>query len=719
MEDSVSQIEDSDRDAARRNVMFGLLLTAAAYLAYANSFAGVFLLDDYACIVDNAALRSLKATWQASRDEIPGGLRRRDVGRWTFALNYAAGGIEPYGYHWVNLAIHIAAGLLLFGIVRRTLDLPRSPEYLRESSGVLAFVVALFWLLHPLQTESVTYIVQRIESLMGLFFLACLYFVIRAADCGPDASVRRRGFGALAVVSLALGLWTKEVMFVAPFVVACYDYVFLSRSLRKSLADRGALYISFAVLLVIYFASTLKRVPVSATNSGRPTSWEYLRSQPGVLLHYLKLTFWPDDLCLDYGWPIATDPLEIYGKGAVILVLLSIGAWLLWKRSWVGFLIIAFFLILAPTSTIVPLHLAFEHRMYLPLACIVALVVIAAFVAIHRLAGARTSLAAVLILPMTLAVAWALGAATYQRNLDYLSAERMWQDVVDKRPRNPRGLVNLGRAKALANDKAKAIEMFETAMRVKPTYSPAPYNYGAWLSDRWNEPEKAIPLLQKSIEIRPRESDYHFALGNALRQAKRTEEAPDAYRKALELNDANHDARDNLAMALRELGRYEEAESTLKEAVARNPDPWLTHMELARVCVATGRPSEALRHFDAAMRSRPDQPLLGGELAWLLATHPDEAVRDGQRAVRLAIAARDSAPDLHLVWDALAAAQAEVGEFNEAVKSAEQALSLVGTADEISADEMSDEIIARIELYRSAQPFRDVAAEEEQSGTEK
>lgn len=215
-----------------RRLAFAVLLVAAGLLAYENSMSGVFAFDDIPCIVNNESLRSLGDTWTAGPDEIPGGLNRRVVGRWTFALNFAAGGLDVWGYHLVNIVIHVAAALLLMGIVRRVLLLPRMPDSLREQAAVLAFCSALLWLVHPIQTESVTYIVQRLESMMGMFFLASIYAILRSSENRPVI------WQTLAVIAGWLCIGTKEVGLMLPLVALLFDRVFLAGSWKDVVLRR-------------------------------------------------------------------------------------------------------------------------------------------------------------------------------------------------------------------------------------------------------------------------------------------------------------------------------------------------------------------------------------------------------------------------------------------------------------------------------------------------
>ena len=213
-----------------------VLVIAAGLFAYHDSFTGAFVFDDVPSIPENATIRHLWPIWQCLSP--PHGDRVTVEGRplinLSLALNYALGGYNVWGYHALNLTVHILAGLTLLGIVRRTLLQPALRERFGTAANELALVVALLWTLHPLQTESVTYIIQRAESIVGLFYLLTVYCFIRAVD-----SPQCRLWYSLSVAACALGMASKEVMVSAPVMVLLYDRAFLSGSLRPRTASRG------------------------------------------------------------------------------------------------------------------------------------------------------------------------------------------------------------------------------------------------------------------------------------------------------------------------------------------------------------------------------------------------------------------------------------------------------------------------------------------------
>jgi tetratricopeptide (TPR) repeat protein len=706
-----SQDADIETPPIRR-FAFAVLLVAAGLLAYENSMSGVFTLDDIPCIVNNESLRSLDATWNAGPDDIPGGLNRRVVGRWTFALNFAAGGLNVWGYHLVNIVIHITAALLLMGIVRRVLLLPRIPSALREQAALLAFCAALLWLVHPIQTESVTYIVQRLESLMGMFFLASLYALLRSRDS------RTVFWQSLAVITGGLCIGTKEVGLMLPLVALLFDRVFLGSSWSEVLSKRGIVHALLLTAMVGYLLIGIGSMPLRVENQvkideavQRATSWEFLRTQPGVLLHYLKITFWPKSLCLELNWPIAHDPLEIYGKGALIVATLIGGFALLRSRPVVGFLIVTFFLILAPSSTIVPLFIAFEHRMYLSLGCVAIGVVFAVFWFGQRLsqrfgleASARSG--AICVLLVCVPAAMALTFLTRQHNETYRDSIAVWQNVVRVAPHNVRAHMNLGVYLGKAGRYDEAESHFRYALDHKPTYHACWYNLGQHQHRDQKSPQDAVASFRKAVELNPGKDIYHFALASALADSGDTAAAEASYRRTLEINSDHYEPHHNLGRLLRKEGRLAEAEQLLKRAIELSPVSWRTQCQLAKLRINQGNSEGAKQHYEDAFECFEDEPpwVLNQQLAWLLATSPDDTVRDGERAVKLAQLAVDAQTSQPICWDTLGVAQAEIGLFDDAIESTSKAAALPESST--STTHSLAAINQRIDLFRQGRKYR-------------
>jgi len=585
-------------------------LVLAVILAYANSVAGVFVFDDVPAIVENPTLRApgdVVGLLAPPGDEA-GTVGGRPVVNLSLAVNYAIGGVQPRGYHLVNIAIHAASALLLFGLIRRTLDRLRPSSQSRS----IAFVAALLWAVHPLQTEAVTYVVQRAESLMGLFYLLTLYSFVRytepdgagAAPVGPAAG--RRRWAVAAVLACLLGMATKEAMVSAPLVVLLYDRTFVAGSFGRAWRRRRKLYLAMAatwVLLAVLIASTHGRGG-SAGFGGPAGVWPYALTQCRALVHYLGLAFWPDRLVFDYGTALVHNLGEVRPQALLLVLLFAASAWALIRHPRMGFPVVSFFALLAPSSSLIPIATEpmAEHRMYLPLAAVSAVVAIAVFAALARLAprAARIGFCA-----LGIAAALVLGAATVRRNRDYRSELALWADTVAKMPRNPRAHNNLAQAALAAGDAAQAAAEFAAALQADPDYAPAHYNLGAMLLDS-GRPQEAIPHLEKALAAPRHQAELRLLLGEAFERTGKYAPAADYFRAALRLAPGDSEAAFGLGNNLAAQGRYAEAVGAFRLAVAGAPERAQIRNNLANALLFSGNAEQAVVEYREAVKRDPD-----------------------------------------------------------------------------------------------------------------
>src|SRR5215475_2904731 len=330
------------------------LLLAVAVATYWNALDAPFVWDDDIAITTNSSIHDITTSLNPPIETPVSG---RPVVNLSLALNYAFDGLNPFGYHGLNLGIHVACALLLFGVVRRTLRRESAASGIGSPDGV-ALAAALVWMVHPLLSETIDYTTQRSESLMGLFFLLTLYAAIRAREPRKrrDRREKRAPTGsatwtAVAIVSCAAGMATKESMAVAPLVVLLYDVVFEFDSFAEALSARRVLYaglaltwLELAVLMRLWPRST-----VGGTGVGPVT---YALNQAQMIVRYLSLAFWPRALVLDYGVPQPRHFADVVPQLVVIGVLLTLTVVALFRWPAVGFLAAMFFLTLAPTSSV-------------------------------------------------------------------------------------------------------------------------------------------------------------------------------------------------------------------------------------------------------------------------------------------------------------------------------------------------------------------------------
>ena len=348
------------------------VLALVCAIVYANSFFGVFVFDEYSSITSNEGIKHFwPPDWLTKYPNVS-----RPVISFTLMLNYTLGGSRYFWYHFFNLAIHLAATLTLYGVLWRTFARLRNDFAVYAQP--LAFAIALLWSVHPLQTGAVTYIIQRYESVMGLFFLLTIYCVNRAAT-GQRAML----WSGLAVLNCALGMGSKEVMVSAPLLALLYDRAFLSGSFKGALRARPILYMGLFYTLGILAICVFASAGTSASagfNNAKVTAWHYFLTQCEVIPYYLRLVFWPNVLVVDHEWTFVTSVKQVWLPMTMLSIAgISTFIGIVLNRRW-AFLGAWFFMILAPSSSFMPINDAvFEHRMYLPLAAVLTAVVLSLF----------------------------------------------------------------------------------------------------------------------------------------------------------------------------------------------------------------------------------------------------------------------------------------------------------------------------------------------------
>jgi tetratricopeptide (TPR) repeat protein len=593
-----------------------VLVVLAVLVAYSGIFTTPFLFDDTA-ILESDALHALD--WRT----VVG--TTRPLVQLTFALNWAAGGDAVVGYHVVNLLVHALASLVLYGIAVRSLRNPNT-----------ALVIALVWALHPLQTESVTYVIQRAESLMGLWYLLTLYCVIRGATAAPPS----RGWYGAAVAACALGMLSKPGMLTAPLVVLLYDRAFLSGSVAGAWRTRRALHLALAStwsILAILLAGQEHESAATAGFAMRDVSLaEFARSQPGVILRYLLLVVWPHGLVLDYGWRPAEGLAEIALPALVLAAGFGAALFAFRRRPRLAFLVLAFLLTLLPSSSVIPIRdLAFEHRMYLPLAPLVALLVVAVEALIARLDLGPAPARRLATVAAAVAVT-TLGALTILRNLDYRSAIAMWTDVTTKRPENSRAFANLAQAYMDEQRADEAILAARTALRLDPTNADAHVHLGHALVARGDQ-RGAEAAYADAVRLRPAHAEAHNNWGVLLAEQKRWAEAERRYAEALRLRPTYAEATNNLGVAVMELGRHDEAATLFHAALRLRPTYAEACVNLGNLFLRQQRPLDAIAQYRRALALRPDLPEVHFNLTLALASagRREEAEGHARETIRL------------------------------------------------------------------------------------
>ncbi|NJL31402.1 MAG: tetratricopeptide repeat protein [Phycisphaerales bacterium] len=639
-----------------------LLLGLPLLLIYSNSFNAPFVFDDASAIKKNPTIRQwtlVDGPLQPPRDGSP--VTARPLLNLTFAISHSLSGLEPWGYRALNLLIHALAGLTLYGLLRRILAQPAQPGYFQNTAQPLALTVALLWAVHPLATHVVTYTSQRAESLVSLLYLFSLYCLVR----GIPATRFNRIWLVAAVATCWMGTMAKEIIATLPLLALTLDSLFYADSWRDLWRRRGWVYggLFFSWVILAVFVLTGGNRAGSAGFISWQAAWDYALMQPQAVVMYLSRIVFPVGLLLDHGVIKASGWGDVVPYAIIVILLLTltgVGLWRGYKAAYAG---LWFFVILLPTSSVLPIitQTMAEHRAYLPSAGVVTLIVLAAFAlwqrslppkpvtAGHRVAvsnpvAALKNQSWLLTLPRSgvvsvLGVALVLSFLTLRHNQLYNDPIALWSDVIDHRPANSRGYNNLA----------------------------------LLLADRPDAPiEEALAVLDQAVKVDPLNYAAHSNRGNLLVRLRRFEEAIPAFQRAAELEDAvDLEAANGLSIAYSELGQWELATAQALRAIELAPTWDGAWYNLGNAYLGAGQFSKAEATYRQSIKLNENQPLVWNNLA--LALMGQDRLPDAEQ---IFLATLHRFPDYYQCWANYGQLLAKLERGREAVEAYQRALQI-------------------------------------------
>ena len=594
----------------------GLILLVAIAI-YWNGLSAPFMFDDVETITNNPQIRPPWSWQKALSPPAETAVAGRPLVNLSFAMNFASGGLDSTGYHVVNLALHVMCGWLVYGLVRRTLEIasPR-PEFLGSRPENIALAAALLWTVHPLNSEVVLYLTQRTESLMAVFYLFTLYASVRSLS-----SVRRTAWQTASVLSCLAGIGCKETIATAPVIVVLYDAIFVFGSIRKALHDRWRFYICLASTwvvvgaLVVFHGQTLS----AGFSSANTSAWMYFLNQPILLTRYLWLTVWPRSLVLYYGWPQPVTLADVWPYGVFIVGLFALTIVALVRNPRIGFLGAWFFITLAPSSSFVPIatEVGAERRMYLPLVAIAAYGVIGALAAWQYFLERqrRTPVSARPWLP-TAAVAVIvvlLGVRVVARCREYESPLTLARTVLARWPTSNANYL-VGTELAAAGQHEAAIPYLREAVQ---GYPPTRYYLGTELL-AVGRIDEGVAELERFVEIEPglvATRSARIRIGRAFEARQQWPRAIEQYRQILTKDPADAEAHGLLADALAGAQMFDEAIPHYRAYVGRYPGAASAWTGLGIALTATSQTAAAVEAFRKAADAEPSNARLRLNLA--------------------------------------------------------------------------------------------------------
>ncbi|QWR76116.1 tetratricopeptide repeat protein [Candidatus Magnetomonas plexicatena] len=618
-----------------------LIITLAAY---SNTLNVPFQLDDAGNIINNALIKDYRNfinPFAVGAGTMEYGFKSRFVGYFTLAVNYWILGANVFSYHLFNITVHLFNSILVLILVKLLLKTPYYKDLNR--SEYLPFLTAMVFALHPIQTQAVTYIVQRLTSLCALFYLAAVVFYLMARLC---TSKKRVFYYALSIISTVLAMKTKETAFTLPFMLTLIEFSFFTDNFKKKLENLSSFYLTLVIIPLTIFGGSAKTggalaESLSVVSYDEISRWDYLRTQFPVIVQYLKLLFLPIGQNLDYDFPVFKNFFDVRVMFSFLLLLgIFLFAVYLYKISkshpiakLAGFGILWFFLALSVESSVIPIaDVIFEHRLYLPSVGFFLSVLIGVLYVTTRL-NQRYFIIPAALLTITLAV------LTYQRNSVWGNSVTLWQDTALKSPGKARPHNNYGNALFANGQIEAALKEYLEAVRLKPQYYEAWYNLGkaheklknpvlaekeyveairlkpdfaeafnnlAGIYEKRGDKQLAFSYYSKAVTLKP---DFPEALNNIglmYESNRKLDIAMQHYQRALSIDPSYEATYNNLGNLYFKLRRFPDAIRHYQRAIALKPDFAEAHNNLGNCYDETGNLSDAITQYTIAVRLRPD-----------------------------------------------------------------------------------------------------------------
>ena len=588
-----------DWGAGGRLLVASGILALLVALAYANSFQADWHYDDRPNIVENPYVRITSLAPAALlRAMVQDRGQNRPFSSLSFALNYYFNGEKVRGYHFVNLVLHFFSALAGFGLLRLTFRRANLAPDRQESAALAAAAV---WAVHPIQTQAVTYIVQR-QTLMASAFMLLTLFAYAAGR--QSSGARKMLLYALAGLAFILALGSKEIALVTPLLVLLYEIYFF-QNFSFAFLRRHPLALALALLAFVAFLLGFARPAMFANLLQGYQAYPFTLSQrlltePRVLWQYLDLLIlpWPSRLSVEHDPALSTSWFSPWTTLPAILVWLSLLAGALRsarRRPLLSFALLWYLLNLSLESSFVPLDLMFEHRLYLPSLAVIAPVVAGMVFSTPRL---RATLVSLGLLVLVLLV------STQARNRVWRTDPGLWRDCVKKAPFLASSSSNLGGAYAREGQPRRAIALYHRAIQLDPQYAMAYYNLGAaW--QQLGETDQALAAYSRALERNPNLVPASYNRGNLYFRQGRFELAIADYSRAVAANPNYAWAYGNRGTAHLNLGHYQQAVADFSRSLQLNPDDAGDYLNRGNAYRRLGREDLARADFEKARELDP------------------------------------------------------------------------------------------------------------------
>ena len=657
----------------KRTLLVLVSLAGTAALLYGNILTAPFIYDDINHITRNPHIRMTALPPSGMPNLFKSPAANRPLANLTLAVNYYFHRFDVRGYHVFNLLIHICTAFLVYQITRQTLFLSHHRRF-RD----LPWLTALLWLVHPLHVQSVTYTIQRMNSLAALFCLLALTCYIRARQTQwqqPSATTRTRLLFAASVVAALAGLASKEIAASLPALILAYEWFSISQN--DSRRWQSTYYVIMALVAVVIASVALIYMEFSPWEKILTTYEKHnftlsqrLLTEPRVILYYLSLISFPhpDRLALLYDFPLST---SLFAPLTTLPALTALVAAIFWalsaarKQPLLSFAAIWFLLALVIESSVIGLALVFEHRTYLPS---VFLLIAIAWLA-RRFIKPPALAVGLLVTAIIICGFW-----TWQRNQAWTNRPGFWQDNAAKFPFIAEVRNNWGEALLDIGQTDSARSQFQQALRIDSEIPSARLNLGVIL-EKEGRTETAMAHYRQVLKAHPAHIQARFNLAMALHQAGRLETSIDHLKIIMKQDPSCSAAAYKLGLLHREAGRPRQSLLWLRRAVRLNPDDAKTYNSLGVVLREQGKSAQALELLEQGLRSAGPDPHLYNTLGLVQMdiAHYDRAAALFQRSIQQAPANRALRAT---AWNNLGLTTEKKGQIEEARQYYRRALAV-------------------------------------------
>jgi len=584
-----------------RPVLGIVLLVCLGAGLYWPSCHGPFVLDDYHSILTNRAVHSLNiaSIWNFTRT--------RFLTYLTFAANWHFFRENTFSYHLVNAGLHIATTVLVWIFVSLLLKFFGCGTSNRLDPVILCFMSSLIFLVHPVQTQAVSYIVQRATCLATFFYLLGIILFLKFRLAEKLSAGKKWGWYLVAWVVTVMAMFTKEICFTLPIMLLLTDIlIFAGRNVKERFQ------VHFPFLLTLTIIPSLFLFPRKTFNLGElgrvaePAGviapHHYLFTQLRVLVTYVRLLLLPVNQNLDYQYFLFRSFFHLpVLLSFIFLVLLTAGAFALWRRGYrlAAYGIFWFFLTLSVESSFLPISdLIFEHRLYLPMAGY-ALLVTSGYCwsrqhGLKKLAGTAFVL-----------MVFLYGTLTVKRNLLWADDLRLWLDTAEKSPNKPRVLNNLGAVYNNRRQYNRALPFLNRGLSLAPNFYPLYLNRGRSLMEL-GATQAALSDFLTALKLRPDEGDVHLNVAALYAQLGDYEKALFHHQRSIELLPDSAAAYNNRASTYTRMGRYDLAIADCQKALSLNPGLAEAYFNLASAWEEKGDKQKAIAYYTKAIELKPD-----------------------------------------------------------------------------------------------------------------